>query len=189
MLRVLLVDNDSAFLERMQDFPWLAMDVCLSGEDGVSLMRRIRAGFSEMQIIVLTACRSFEYAQAALDEGAIAYVLKDERMEEALGRALDKAYRVFSVRLEDLRSSLLKRANKLLQLNTNGILSVEMQRELTAITERHAHAWILSILPRMASRRLSSMTALSSSWFLTAARKKSDNGVPGFSLRHLPLTI
>ena len=24
MLRVLLVDNDSAFLERMHDFPWLA---------------------------------------------------------------------------------------------------------------------------------------------------------------------
>ena len=168
MLRVLLVDNDSAFLERMQDFPWLAhqcecigvaqsgeqvvqlsrrltphivvMDVCLSGEDGVSLMRHIRSGSSEMQIIVLTACRSFEYAQAALDEGAIAYVLKDERMEEALGRALDKAYRVFSVRLEDLRSSLLKRANKLLQLNTSGILSVEMQCELTAITARHAHA-------------------------------------------------
>ena len=180
MLRVLLVDNDSAFLERMQDFPWLAhqcecigvaqsgeqvvqlsrrltphivvMDVCLSGEDGVSLMRHIRSGSSEMQIIVLTACRSFEYAQAALDEGAIAYVLKDERMEEALGRALDKAYRVFSVRLEDLRSSLLKRANKLLQLNTSGILSVEMQRELTAITARHAHAWILSIRLRRHGR-------------------------------------
>ena len=71
MLRVLLVDNDSSFLEHMQGFPWLAhqcecigvaqsgeqvaqisrqltphivvMDVCLSGEDGVSLMRRIRA--------------------------------------------------------------------------------------------------------------------------------------------------
>ena len=167
MLRVLLVDNDSSFLERMQGFPWMAhqceyigvaqsgeqvaqlsrqltphivvMDVCLSREDGVSLMRRIRAGFSEMQIIVLTACRSFEYAQAALDEGAVAYVLKDERMEESLGRALDKACRAFSVRPEDLRSSLLKRANKLLQLNTSGILSVKMQRELTAITERHAH--------------------------------------------------
>lgn len=180
MLRVLLVDNDSSCLERMQGFPWPAhqcecigvaqsgeqvaqlsrqltphivvMDVCLSGEDGVSLMRRIRAGFSEMQIIVLTACRSFEYAQAALDEGAIAYVLKDERMEEALGRALDKAYRAFSVRPEDLRSSLLKRANRLLQLNTSGILSVEMQRELTAITARHAHAWILSIRLRRHGR-------------------------------------
>ena len=180
MLRVLLVDNDSAFLERVQGFPWLmhqcecigvaqsgeqvaqlsrrltphivVMDVCLSGEDGVSLMRHIRAGSSEMQIIVLTACRSFEYAQAALDEGAVAYVLKDERMEESLGRALDKAYRAFSVRLEDLRSSLLKRANKLLQLNTSGIQSAEMQRELTAITARHAHAWILSIRLRRHGR-------------------------------------
>ena len=62
----------------------VVMDACLSGEDGVSLMRHIRAGSSEMQIIVLTACRSFEYAQAALDDGAVAYVLKDERMEESL---------------------------------------------------------------------------------------------------------
>ena len=37
MLRVLLVDNDSAFLERMHDFPWLAhqcecIGVAQSGE-------------------------------------------------------------------------------------------------------------------------------------------------------------
>lgn len=183
MLRVLLVDNDSACLERLQSFPWLAhqcecigvaqggeqmaqisrrltphivvMDVCLSGEDGVSLMRRIRAGYSEVQLIVLTASRSFEYAQAALEEGAIAYVLKDERMEEALGRALDKAYRAFSVRQEDLRSSLLKRANKLLQLNISGIQSAEQQRELTAITQRHARGWILSIRLRRLGRDIS----------------------------------
>lgn len=173
MLRILLVDEDTAYLARMQSFPWMAhscecvgyastgeqalqhcrqlmphivvMDIHFSKEDGIALMRQIRSQFSEMQLIVATAHKCFEYAQAALEESAIAYVLKDDRFEESIGKALDKAYLAFEVRLEDLRASLLKRANKLLQLNTSGIQNAEQQRELAAIVGRHPQGWILSV--------------------------------------------
>lgn len=180
MLRILLIDEDAAYLDQMQNFPWImhgcecvgaipdgeqalrlcgqlmphivVMDMHRAMGDGVKLMRQIRRQFSEMQLIVATSHRCFEYAQAALEEGAAGYVLKDDLFAENLGKALDKAYQAFDVHLEDLRASLLKRANKLLQLNTSGIQNAEQQRELAAIVERHPDGWILSVRLRRPGR-------------------------------------
>ena len=58
MLRVLLVDNDSAFLERMQDFPWLShqcecIGVAQSGVQVAQLSRRLTPHIVVMYVCLL----------------------------------------------------------------------------------------------------------------------------------------
>ena len=105
MLRVFLVDDDSAAREVLRDgVPWAQWGVEVAGEagdgemalalirktrpdvlitdipmpymDGLALGRLVRQEFPQMKIVIVSACTDFEYAQQAIAIGVEGYLLK-----------------------------------------------------------------------------------------------------------------
>jgi DNA-binding NarL/FixJ family response regulator len=66
-------------LEKVEAFrPQLVfMDIRLPGENGLSLTKKIKAGYPEMLVVVLTSYDNPEYRDAALQSGASRFVSKD----------------------------------------------------------------------------------------------------------------
>jgi DNA-binding NarL/FixJ family response regulator len=69
------------------------MAIRLPEENGIQLTQKIKAGYPNTKVIILTSYDSLEYRQAAIRSGAICYILK-----ESLGR----------VQIEKLVKSLVK---------------------------------------------------------------------------------
>ncbi|MDF2922319.1 MAG: response regulator [Paenibacillaceae bacterium] len=70
-------------------------DIRMPEMDGIELCRRISLLGRPLHVIMLTAHKDFEFAQAALRYGAIDFLLKPCSMEE-LTRSLEKAYHSYS---------------------------------------------------------------------------------------------
>lgn len=62
------------------------VDLCLPGEDGLSLIRRWRAHQAKLPILVLTARESWQDKVAVLEAGADDYVTKPFHLEEVIAR-------------------------------------------------------------------------------------------------------
>ncbi len=122
IIRVLLVDDQSlireglkALLELEQDIEVVAeaengrdaidligkfqpdvvmMDIRMPIMDGVAATREIRQKFSDVKVLVLTTFDNDEYVSAALQNGAMGYLLKDTPSEELAVaiRAVKKGY-------------------------------------------------------------------------------------------------
>jgi two-component system, NarL family, response regulator LiaR len=67
------------------------MDLVMPGMDGVAATRCIRAKHPHIQVIALTSFKEREQVQAALQAGAIGYLLKDISAEE-LAHAIRQAH-------------------------------------------------------------------------------------------------
>jgi YesN/AraC family two-component response regulator len=71
----------------------LITDIRMSGRSGLQMLRDLAGEFPEMQIIVLSGFREFEYAQEAIRLGVLRFLLKPSRMDElreAVSAACDR---------------------------------------------------------------------------------------------------
>lgn len=60
------------------------MDLQMPGVDGVSATREIRTGAADVDVLVLTSFSDGERIHAALDAGAVGYLLKDAGPDEVM---------------------------------------------------------------------------------------------------------
>lgn len=67
-------------------FDLILLDIGLPSEDGLSLLKRLRAGGLETPVIVLTARTSIDDTVASLEGGADDYMSKPFRVEELVAR-------------------------------------------------------------------------------------------------------
>lgn len=122
MFKVLLVDDEEIIIEGLKKaVPWaefgcklagtagngadglrmirelmpdiLVTDIRMSGKSGLQMLRDLAGEFPEMQIIVLSGYREFEYAQEAIRLGVLRFLSKPSRMDElreAVSAACDR---------------------------------------------------------------------------------------------------
>jgi two-component system, response regulator YesN len=71
----------------------LITDIRMSGKSGLQMLRDLTGEFPDMQIIVLSGFREFEYAQEAIRLGVLRFLLKPSKMDEireAVSSACDR---------------------------------------------------------------------------------------------------
>lgn len=66
----------------------LISDICMPGEDGLSMIAGLKSEFGDMEISILTGYRDFDYAQRAIRLGVTRFLLKPSNMDE-LEEAVD----------------------------------------------------------------------------------------------------
>lgn len=75
----------------------LFTDIRMPGDDGLTMLAGLRSEYPDMQVIVLTGYRDFQYAQEAIRLGVSRFLLKPSKMSEinealaAVTERLDKA--------------------------------------------------------------------------------------------------
>lgn len=62
----------------------LITDICMPDMSGLSMISGIKHKFPDMQVAVLTAHKSFEYAQRSINLGVVRYLVKPSKMNELL---------------------------------------------------------------------------------------------------------
>jgi DNA-binding NarL/FixJ family response regulator len=147
----------------------VVMDLQMAPIDGIESTRRIRARYSDIQVVALTSFAEEERVHAALQAGASGYVLKDSDADDVAG-AVRAAHRgelqidpvvarglMSSLRPvpdDDPISELTSRELDVLRLVAAGKPNKQIAAEL-AISERTARTHVSRILRKL---RLSSRT-------------------------------
>ena len=57
-------------------------DICMPKMDGLKMIAGLKSEFPEMQLIILTGYREFEYARQAIELGVARFLLKPSKMNE-----------------------------------------------------------------------------------------------------------
>ena len=78
----------------------LFTDIRMPGMDGLTMIAALRSEHRNMQIVILTGYRDFEYARSALNLGVFRYLVKPSKMKE-----LDEAMESLTERLDKLGSA------------------------------------------------------------------------------------
>lgn len=78
----------------------LFTDIRMPGMDGLTMIAALRSEHRNMQIVILTGYRDFEYARTALNLGVFRYLVKPSKMKE-----LDEAMKSLTERLDKLGRS------------------------------------------------------------------------------------
>ena len=60
----------------------LFTDICMPGQDGLTMLAGLRSEFPNLQVTVLTGYRDFAYAQEAIKLGVTRFLLKPSKMAE-----------------------------------------------------------------------------------------------------------
>lgn len=141
------------------------LDLIMPGMDGVEATRRIKQVSPRTQVVVLTSYHEDIHIFPALKAGAIAYILKDMKMEklvEVLHRALQGevtlhprvAMRVLqNIRGEDsddqpLFTDLTEREQDVLKLIANGLTNSQIAEKLY-ISENTVKGHVSNILSKL----------------------------------------
>ncbi|MDX6317831.1 MAG: hypothetical protein QOD35_1231 [Nocardioidaceae bacterium] len=137
------------------------MDLQMPGTDGVAATRQIVASGAESQVVVLTSFSDSERIVAALDAGAIGYLLKDTEPEDLLEgvRAAARgesplnpraARQLLTARTSTpvLTVDLTPRELEVLGLVRQGLANKQIARRL-GITERTVKAHLTSTFQRI----------------------------------------
>jgi len=97
------VDSAEAALKLVGEasYDLVITDIVLPGIDGIELLRRIKDGYPEQLLIVITAYASIETAVSALRAGAYDYVIKPIIHEE-IKRIVKNAFRERTLRAENV---------------------------------------------------------------------------------------
>ncbi|HHY82986.1 MAG TPA: response regulator [Clostridiales bacterium] len=152
MYRVLIVDDEVPFLQSLSMFDWetygcrcvghasngqeaiekcsmlaphiVITDINMPVLDGLSLLSEINKRFPEIQVILLTVHRDFEYAQKAVNLGACDYLVKDMDYRRQLPVVLEKAKKPFEqqpVRM-NYSANLLHRSGHMMVIESDDAL-------------------------------------------------------------------
>ncbi len=70
-------------------------DICMPKMDGLKMIAGLKSEFPEMQLIILTGYREFEYARRAIELGVTRFLLKPSKMNE-----LEEAIAAVTARLD-----------------------------------------------------------------------------------------
>jgi len=143
------------------------MDLSMPGMDGVEATRRLLAAQPEVRVVMLTSFAEPEHVNAALDAGAIGYLLKDAEPGEIV-RAVGAAGRgeaPFSPRASGALlarraerqpyETLTPREREVLELVGQGLANKQISRRL-GIREKTVKAHLTNVFQRI---RVSDRTA------------------------------
>ena len=78
----------------------LFTDIRMPGMDGLTMLAALRSEHKNLQVIILTGYRDFDYAREALNLGVFRYLVKPSKMKE-----LDEAMESLSERLASVAES------------------------------------------------------------------------------------
>lgn len=74
--------EEALFLEQSNKVDVLIADVCLPGIDGIELVKQMRRRNPRLYVLIISGFEEFEFARAAVEAGARAYLLKPLRIDE-----------------------------------------------------------------------------------------------------------
>ncbi len=135
------------------------MDLQMPGVDGVAATHAIRATLPDVDVLVLTSFSDSERIVAALDAGAVGYLLKDADPEDVLQgiRAVSRgesplhpkaARQLLGARTGSTRVELTGRETEVLRLVREGLANKEIARHL-GLSERTVQAHLTSAFARI----------------------------------------
>ena len=137
----------------------ILMDLSMPAMDGIEATRKIMAAHDDVQIVVLTSLTDRERMLAALDAGAIGYLLKDAEPGELIGgiRAAargesplaPKAARALLIaRAESEQAELSEREREVLACVAKGMPNKLIAREL-GISEKTVKAHLTRVFQQI----------------------------------------
>ena len=137
----------------------VVMDLQMPGVDGVTATRRVVADHPGTQVLVLTSYSDGERIVAALDAGAVGYLLKDADPEDVLQgiRAVSRgespihpraARQLLGIRAGSSQVQLTTRESEVLRLVKDGLANKQIARRL-GISERTVKAHLTSAFARI----------------------------------------
>ena len=77
-------------------------DICMPKMDGLRMIAGLKSEFPDMQLIILTGYREFEYARQAIELGVSRFLLKPSKMNE-----LEEAVDAVTKRLDQVQTPVL----------------------------------------------------------------------------------
>ena len=135
------------------------MDLSMPNVDGIEATRTIVAANEEVQVVVLTSLADRERILAALDAGAVGYLLKDAAPDELVGgiRAAARgesplapkaARAVLAARAERERAGLSEREREVLNCVAEGLPNKLIARKL-GISEKTVKAHLTRVFQQI----------------------------------------
>jgi DNA-binding NarL/FixJ family response regulator len=137
----------------------ILMDISMPGTDGIEATKAINATDATVRIVMLTAFSDRDRVLAALDAGAVGYLLKDAEPKEVFDavRAASQgdaplapraARQLLDARAEEQRAELSKREREVLALVAEGMPNKLIARRLE-ISEKTVKGHLTSIFQRI----------------------------------------
>jgi len=137
----------------------ILMDLSMPNVDGIEATRRVVAANADVQVVVLTSLSDRERIVAALDAGAIGYLLKDAEPEELIGgvRAAARgesplapkaARALLTARAERVDAALSERERDVLRCVAAGMPNKLIAREL-GISEKTVKAHLTRVFQQI----------------------------------------
>lgn len=102
--------EDGLAAAELHSYGALLLDLSVSGESGLDLLRRLRARGDQVPVLIITASHAVEQRIAGLDQGADDYILKPFDMDELQAR---------------MRAVVRRKAGTADPILTNGDLSLD----------------------------------------------------------------
>ncbi len=74
--------EEALYVTRDQQIDVLIADVCMPGMDGIEMVRQLKRRYSQIHVLIISGYEEFEFARAAVEAGAEAYLLKPLVIED-----------------------------------------------------------------------------------------------------------
>lgn len=124
------VGNAFEALDKMREktFPVILSDIMMPGIDGIELLKKIRSGYPDTAVVMITAVSNANAAIEALKEGASDYLIKPFNLEEivmSIANALEKRRLILENR------GYQEHLEELVRVQTaeiRGLLAIEQQK-------------------------------------------------------------
>ncbi len=100
--------NEGLWLAESNEYDTIILDLMLPGLDGLSLLRRLRAGQNAAHVLILTAKDTVENRVTGLQTGADDYLVKPFAFENCWRGSRRSAAEVTNARTRGLRSMIWK---------------------------------------------------------------------------------
>lgn len=124
------VGNAFEALDKMREktFPVILSDIMMPGIDGIELLKKVRSGYPDTAVVMITAVSNANAAIEALKEGASDYLIKPFNLEEivmSIANALEKRRLILENR------GYQEHLEELVRVQTaeiRGLLAIEQQK-------------------------------------------------------------